>query len=81
MFVEIAEELEREIFERERGTMKQFQHPSAFVELLKRRDFIVIESRVGLVHDRAQGLGRNVGREEFEKFEAQLGVAKFGPSL
>ena len=77
VFVEIAEELEREIFEGERGPVEEFEDGRALVEFHDGRDVGVRERRVALLDDRAERVGRDVGREEFEKLKAQLVVGKF----
>jgi hypothetical protein len=63
VLVEIAEELQREILERERRPVEELEHVGALVELLERRDVGMLEGRVGTRDDLPQHGRPDVGRE------------------
>ena len=72
--VEIAEELEREIFERERRSVKEFEDVEVFPERLQRRDRGIGERRVARVDDRPKGFSRNIRREHPHELEAEFRI-------
>ena len=72
--VEIAEELEREIFERERRSVEEFEDVEVFSERLQRRDRGIGERRVALIDDRPEGCSRNIRREHPHELEAEFRI-------
>ena len=86
---EVAEELQREVLERERGAVEELQqvHGAGGAD---GRDLGAgpglvgggrdgAERRVGLADDRAKVVRRDVVREEPDRLEGQVGVGEAGP--
>ena len=63
--VKVAQQLEREVFEREGGAVEELQYRGALVEFDDGRDVGVRERGVTLRDERAQGRRLDVGREVF----------------
>jgi len=81
VLVEVAEELEGEVLEGERGPVEELEHPGLVVELAQRGDVGVVEFRVrGGRHAREVG-DRDVGGEEREELAEQLRVRELDPRL
>lgn len=79
IFVQVAHELEREILERKRRTVVEFEQIMRFVELRKRGNARVVEFFIRRIHDFLMvGFGNVVG-EDFQELEAHFGVRQALP--
>jgi len=72
--VEIAEELEREIFAPERRSVHAFGAVEVLSERLQRRDRGIGERRVARVDDRPKGFSRNIRRKNPPELEAEFSI-------
>ena len=79
--VEVPEQLQREVLERERRSMEQLEYETVLIQLDQRGDFRMRERGVALRDQAAQHVLRDVRREAREEADTELGVRQRGPSL